>query len=265
MNNFKLFISETTNTASFAFRGYFRPLYMVVNYLTRFFIPSSPPVQSNVEQCVRNVSVMLPERSDQPTDSFVPSFTFRISPEAASHIEKNHVHNMVEGPLWVDLLGSRDLVAVLEHEIQHSFQRSLFVEYDKYDSHGIFLHKIREIVTRSGIVVIIRLTDDSSGDLMNAFFPHGAFDVPPNRRWLAACMSRIYTYTRPMGLGPAQTVLVLLSPDDILPSTNPPGDLRNIRFNNETSWGFSAISIEGVTKAIYPCPLPWPEEYLEAI
>jgi hypothetical protein len=192
--------------------------------------------------------------SDEPS-----SFSFRFSEGAVHHIREKHINDRSEGRLWAEEFGSMaDLVAVLTPEITRSLERPLYVEYDQHDERGHFLHKTRELVTRVGILVVLRLTEHNIGDVVTAFFPRETYLERRQRRWLAALRSRIDLYAVIATHGQAEIRVVPPAPEDVFPSRDPAGDRRNVRFVSEARWGFRSVVIHDELWCIWRCPGAWP-------
>jgi hypothetical protein len=189
------------------------------------------------------------------------SFVVHISDEAVRHIRDKHIQDPSEHPCWVAFLqGQVDIASLLEPEIQRSIRRPLFVEYDQYDVNGTFLHTTRECVTRAGLVAVVRLTSEDSGDVVTAFFPAETFEARPQRRWLGARESRIKVYASRVAFGLAQSLQVPPSPTEVIPSVDPPGERRNLCFVNDERWGIRAVQIDDSTVRAFATPPPWPVE-----
>jgi hypothetical protein len=190
-----------------------------------------------------------------------PSFTVRISDPAVRHIRDTHVNDRREGPLWAEFLAPQpDIALALEPEIQRSLARPLYLEYDQYDEEGVFLHRTREFVTRAGIVVVVRLVDEHSGDVVTAYFPYETFEARRQRRWIAARESRILEYGVRVTFGLAQTVLAPPSSTDVFPSVDPAGERRNVRFVNDERWGIRTMRVLDADLRVFVAPPPWPEQ-----
>jgi hypothetical protein len=193
--------------------------------------------------------------SDDPS-----SFAISLGSGAIRHVIDKHVNDPLERPMWLAFLGdTTDLAGRLEPEIEKSRKRPLYVEYDQCDEAGAFLHKTWELVTRPGIVVVVRHSSATSGDVVTAFFPYETYSERPNRRWLAAVRSRIQLYANTFTHGQAQRFIVPPSPDDVFPSTDPVGERRNVCFVSEGRWGFHDIDWEGEPLRVWKAPGAWPE------
>jgi hypothetical protein len=189
-----------------------------------------------------------------------PAFAVRISPETVRHIDNQHVQDSAEHALWAEFLSSTgDLARALTPEIERPLQRPFFVEYDQFDPAGGFLHRTRECVTRSGIVAVIRVADEHSGDLTTAFFPYETLAARPRRRWLEARNSRLRVYGCRVTYGLARSLIVSPTADDEFPSADPPGFRRNVIFLTHAHWGIRSVEIEGTTYLAFGNPPPWPE------
>jgi len=187
----------------------------------------------------------------------------RRSQGAIRHIVNEHLLDSVEGPLWVNWLDSSTdlddaLSDRLDAEIERSFQHRLLVEYDQHDSAGCFLHRTWELITRSGLVVVVRHADDGELDLMTAFFPYEAYIEKPHRRWLAAVRSRIKLYTARLPLGLARHLIIPPSPDQSFVSQDPPGQRRNVRFLCLDRWGFRPVEWRSELLPVWRTPGAWP-------
>jgi hypothetical protein len=189
-----------------------------------------------------------------------PPFVVRCNDAAVQHIRARHVNDPRERPLWAEFLGpAQDIAGALTSAIQDSQARPLYVEYDQHDEAGILLHRTREFVTRAGIVAVVRLTADDSGDVMTAYFPYETLGARPRRRWMSARESRIKQYAGQVTYGLAQTAFTPASVTDIFPSADPPGERRNVRFVNDERWGIRTAQIgDSEVRAFGHAP-PWPE------
>ena len=188
-----------------------------------------------------------------------PSFRVHISAGTVRHIQP-HIDDPRERSLWVEFLGSPpDIPPTLESASLGSLGRPLYVEYDQHDKRGVFLYTTRELVTRSGLSIVVRLIDEHSGNVVTAFFPYATIAARPRRRWLATLRSRVELYASCVTYGLAQAVFIPPSPEVAFPSTEPPGTRRNVRFVNDERWGIRTVEIEGVNERVFGTPPPWPE------
>ena len=177
------------------------------------------------------------------------------------HIQNKHVRCPEEGKLWSESLGGRTdcdaLRIFLAPEIEISLAKPMYLEYDQFEEMGSFQHHSRELMTRSGLVVVLRLVEDCYW-LKTAFFPHDTFDEKPHRRYLAAIRSRIKLYAVWETFDQARRSIVIPTASH---EVTPKGQVvkrRNIRFHSERSWGFRPEVIEGETVHVWHGPGAWP-------
>src|SRR5690349_2827536 len=82
------------------------------------------------------------------------------------------------------------LGVVLAQAMRLAVERPLLVLYEQADERRAFLHRTREIVLRTGHIIVVREVGGRL-ELKTAFFPDQARSERPSRRWLGAVRSRV--------------------------------------------------------------------------
>jgi hypothetical protein len=201
--------------------------------------------------------------------------TILIDEGVLRHLHAEHASQPFERPSWRDFLGLQmlerydrwitapsndptfpdEIAALLRGQMEEVLPCRV-VLYDQVDTGGAYLHLTCEVVTRSGLIVVLRGTDRGYG-LMTAFFAFEADREPPHRRGLEAARSRVALYAGHL-LVEGRKRVVHPEPADEFPSQDPVGSRTNVRFITPRMWGFREVQIEGERFLEYKSPLPLP-------
>jgi hypothetical protein len=203
-------------------------------------------------------------------------FPVRLTEDALVHIVRQHLLAEGEGELWRELLGPEitdrlaqwvanrrpdpslceEFAAKLKPQVTDGLGRPCCNECRQKNPNGDELHATREVVTRSGMVMVIRLLPDSNV-LWTAYFPRATWSERPQRRWLAAIRSRVMVYTNIVTID-GKPLVVHPDPGDQFDTDDPPGYRTDLRFVTKEKWGFRQVEIEGEILWVWKSPAPWP-------
>jgi len=117
-------------------------------------------------------------------------------------------------------------------------------------------HESWLVVTYFGVVAVIQHTQVQS-ILWTAYVPLEAAMESKTRRYLGAIRALAQSYMVPDTID-GRPCVIALSPEDEIPSAEPPGSRVNIRYITWKNWGLEEIEYGGEKWLVWKNPRRWP-------